>query len=95
MKSYDLIKSLLEDYPQLRNSDKALQFTVWNKQGLVQDRAITYDNYKKALSSETIRRTRQKIQENHPELCPTSDKVKQFRRKKQDTKSTFIYRELI
>ena len=93
MKVYDLVKQILEDHPQTRNSDKALHFTVWNKLGLIKNRAITYEDYKEAPSTETIRRSRQKIQELYPELGPTSDKIKRARRKKQETKGTFIYRE--
>lgn len=93
MKAYDTIKQLLEKHPHTRNSDKALAFNVWNKQGYIKNRAITFEDFKKALSFETIRRTRQKIQEKHPLLRPTDKKVIKARRQKQETKGTFIYQE--
>ena len=90
---YDLVKEIMTDYPKTRNSDKALHFTVWNKLGLVDGRSISYEKYLKAPSTETIRRSRQKIQELHPELRATSATVRQARRQKQQSKGTFIYRE--
>lgn len=45
-----------------------------------------------APSCESIRRCRQKIQEHYPELGPNKE-VKKLRKNKQESKSTFVYRE--
>jgi len=92
---YDIVKQTLIEHPQTRNDDKSLTFTVWNRLGFIHNRAITYDDYRKAPSTETIRRTRQKLQETIPELIPTDLKTIQIRKKKQLTKGTFIYREVV
>jgi len=100
MKLYDVVKTLLENVPELRNSDKKLLWSVYIKKGLVQVSAtnnpmlskITLMDYLNAPSAESVTRARRKVQENHPELQATSSVVNQ-RRKKQATKGTFIYRE--
>jgi len=93
MKIYDLVKQLLTNNPELRNSDKKLIWNVWKYLGLIDfDGWITEESFMKAPSCESIRRCRQKIQEHHPEL-QASEEVKKLRKKKQDSKSTFVYRE--
>lgn len=93
MTVYDLVYLCLKEHKQARNSDKFLYFFLLSKQGLVKNKTLTWENFKKAPSFETVRRSRQKVQEEHPELGPTSDRVKQLRGRKEDTKGTFIYRE--
>jgi len=97
MKLYDLVKSLLTDHPELRDSDKKLIWRVWEELDLTGttelSQAMYYANFLRAPSTESIRRCRQKIQEKHPELRG-SKKVQEFRKAKQETKSTFVYREL-
>lgn len=98
-KIYDLVKQLLTDNPELRNSDKKLIWEIWKRCGLTyfypnndDGGYISFDNFMKAPSFESCRRTRQKIQEHHPEL-QASEEVKKLRKKKQESKSTFVYRE--
>jgi hypothetical protein len=94
-KIYDLVKTILEVYPQTRNDDKSLHFSVWNKLGFLENRSISWENYKKAPSTETIGRVRRKLQEMYSHLQPTDPKVIRIRKAKQETKGTFIYREEI
>ncbi len=91
MKTYLLIKSLLTKYPETRNSDKLLQWKIWDAQGALVNNCLTYNNWMhKAKLSETIRRTRQKIQERHPEL--RADKETEAKREaKEATKGTWIF----
>lgn len=95
-KLYDSIKILLKEYPYLRDSDKKLQWKVWQIQGYISHDTLSYGNFMNAklISTETIRRTRQKIQEKCPELRG-SLKVQALRDRKRKTKGTFIYREPI
>ena len=99
-KLYDLIKNLLTDYPELRDSDKKLIWEVWSKLDFINDddgsydgELITYQNFVDAPSTETIRRCRQKIQELNPELRG-SQKIRKAREEKAKEKGTFIYREI-
>ena len=99
IKTYDLIKELLTDYPELRDSDKKLMWRVWNELGFILRDGrewipdfINKDDFMKAPSTETIRRCRQKIQELHPELR-SSKEVQKMKDKKEASKSTFVYRD--
>lgn len=105
MRTYDLVLKLLKTKEQTRNSDKLLFTEVLRYLGAIktvtwfsQDReAVMVESLLSGNlpSFETIRRTRQKIQETKPELGATSSKVIEVRHQKQLTKSTFIYREEI
>lgn len=92
MKTYDLVKHLLEEQPELRDSDRKLLWQVWKQQGI----ANTYVSYKDfmnvATSAESITRARRKIQELHPKLRP-SLKIAEARTEKANTKGTFIFNE--
>lgn len=75
----DLIKRLLTDYPQLRGNDRRLYLAVLWKLGYPLDVSIkdffnddSYPNY------ESVRRCRQKTQEENPELLP-EDKIQKAR----------------
>lgn len=98
MKTYDLILKLLDQEPELRNSDKRLIWRVWQKTGFVKEGVsfsyIPYQYFmsKKLPHPETIRRTRQKIQELHPELGAVAD-VARAREEKAKSKGTWIFRE--
>lgn len=93
-KLYDVVKQLLIDWEELRNSDKKLLWAVWNTKGLVShDGKISRLDFYQAPSSESVTRARRKVQENHPELQATSAQVKSKRGQKQQTKGTFVYRE--
>lgn len=96
MKIYDKVKQVLIEDEQARNSDKYLYWALLKKVGLIPpwETGLTYERWMRAPSFETVRRTRQKLQETEPEKYgATSTKVKKARRQKQDTKGTFIYRE--
>ena len=56
------------------------------------DFTINYENFMDATSPENIRRTRQKVQQDHPEL-QSSKKVLETKKKIEDQKGTFVYLE--
>jgi hypothetical protein len=70
----DLVYSLLLNWPEMRDNDRQLMLNVWAKQ----DATLTTDKLFKDFAAdfkrgkfadpESIRRTRQKLQEVHPEL---------------------------
>lgn len=93
MKLYDKIKNLLECNPSLRDSDKKLMWTVWMNEQKASLGYMDYDDFMTATSPESCRRARQLVVANHPELGPTSDKIKKVRRSKELSKGTFAYRE--
>lgn len=92
MKLYDRVKKLLEDYPKLRDSDRLLIWNVWGMEGLVHDGVITKENFLKAPHTESIRRVRQKIQEQHPNL-QSSPEVQKAKKTKEKKKGNFVYKE--
>lgn len=76
MRIKDVVKRILSEIPETRDSDKLLILYVWQAQGLV----FTPEQiqaYKKVASSETIRRIRQKFQEEG--LYRASDDVEEAR----------------
>lgn len=93
MKTYDVVKKILERNESARNSDKWLMWLVWEHQGVAGITMVKTSFIGKAISPESIRRARQKIQGVHPYLKPTSKRVRDFRERKKNTKGTFIYRE--
>jgi hypothetical protein len=94
MKVYDKVKLILEEEPATRENDRLLIWRVWERQGLANSNYIPRQCFLfKATSPETVRRVRQKIQERHSELRPSSPVVIAKRRQKQASKGTFIYRE--
>ena len=94
MKLFDKVKLLLIQDPKLRDSDKLLQWRVWAQQGHVMNGALSFESFMNhhLISSETIRRTRQKVQENFPDLR-SSERIQKFKDAKRKTKGTFVYRE--
>lgn len=93
MKLYDLVKNLLEENPTLRDSDKLLIWKVWERCGYVTSGTVMrYENFVKATSTESIRRVRQKIQEQYPSLCSSAG-VQAIKEAKRQQKGTHIYRE--
>lgn len=70
----DVVYSLLLNWPEMRDNDRQLMLNVWAKQ----DDGLTNGKLFKDFASdfktgrfadpESIRRTRQKLQELHPEL---------------------------
>ena len=64
--------------PQCRSDDKRLIWHIWmDDLGAWWGMEINYDSFRKVSSPETIRRSRQKLQENG--LCLPPDKVYQGR----------------
>lgn len=95
MKLYNLIYKLLIDRPDLRNSDRRLMWAVWEREGAISYGALTLDSFlRKSTSSESIRRTRQKIQQEYPNL-QASKHVEDMRKAIEDKKGTFIFRQII
>lgn len=94
MKLYDRVKLLLERYPQLRDSDRLLIWNVWGAEGLIKDGSITRSDFLIAPHMESIRRVRQKIQEQYPQL-QSSPGVAQAKKLKAKKKGTFIYQETV
>lgn len=94
MRIYDLVKQILEENPDTRNSDKKLIWKVWEVLDLTGLDVIIYDNFMKAPSSESITRARRKIQELHPSLQAT-ESVRRQRQQIEDQRGTYIFREEI
>ena len=95
MKTYELIKKLLIERPELRNSDKKLAWVVWDRQGLVRCGMLSkFDFMTVAEHFETIRRTRQMVQRDCPEL-KASEVIQNAKDEKRASKGTFVYRNEI
>jgi len=82
----DRVKALLVRHPHLRNSDNKLIATIWQsdliKMGLVSMDITAYEflklySFEELSNAETIRRVRQKIQEENPELRGTVNEARQ------------------
>lgn len=93
-KLYDTIRSLLETNADLRDSDRELIWALWELEGFAGKYISKHDFIFSALNTETVRRTRQKVQENHPELS-SSESALRAKNEKQETKGTFVYRETL
>lgn len=91
---YEKIKQLLIDSACYRNSDRRLIWRIWEEQGLTGGGGvyINFGQFMLATSPETIRRTRQKVQQDFPEL--QSDKsVLKVKKSIEAQKGTHVYRE--
>jgi hypothetical protein len=62
MRTKKLVERVLELKPEARDNDKLLMLYVWQMQGLHMSKG-QLEAFKKASSPESIRRTRQKLQE--------------------------------
>jgi len=94
MKLYDLVRKLIETDKSVLYNDHKLCVEVWRTQGLISGGAISEINLIDAAeSSWTIRRTRQKILEDHPELVP--DNLERSRRSRQKKGQYFVYHERV
>lgn len=93
---YDMVKSLLIEYPRLRDSDKLLLWAVWNETGLIKrvdgELIISFQKFMDAVTPETVTRCRRKIQEKYPSLLG-SRAIVDAREAKAKTKGTFIFQE--
>ena len=96
MKIYDVVKDLLVQHPKLRDSDRLLIWNVWNLTGHLSTdgRSISLEDFKVAPHMESIRRVRQKIQEQHPELRSTHP-VQEVKDSKEAWGGNHVYREEI
>ena len=97
MKLYDHIKDLLKFSSEYRNSDKKLIWKIWEDEGLISNsftdgESLSYESYLDCTSQETIRRTRQKVQADFPELR-SDKKVQSMKDKKRSTGGNFVYHE--
>lgn len=94
MKLYDIVKNLLSKHKEYRDSDRDLIWAVWEQMGYARNGMLLKSSFinPDCPNTETIRRSRQKIQEENPEL-QASAKVQQLRKTKELTKGTFIYSE--
>lgn len=92
MKIYDLSKSILEKYPSTRSDDKKLIWVVLGELGYIHDGVIAKEDFLNSPSFESVRRSRQKIQELHHELAP-NEFVKSARKHIEEQKGTHIFRE--
>lgn len=75
LKIHETVFSLLEKYPHLRDDDNKLMATIWRSEvgkglfdGLSAQEFLIYFADGRLSSSESIRRCRQRIQEQNPEL---------------------------
>jgi hypothetical protein len=92
MTIYDLVKELLTLKPALRDSDRKLIWSVWITENKIVGGKISLEDFSTATSTESIRRARQKVQEEHPELC-SSPLIQKIKDDKEEDKGTFVYRE--
>lgn len=92
MKLYEVIYKLLKEHTELRDSDKKLQWRIMELTGAIRNGVLTYESWMNAENTETIRRTRQKVQEDHEEL-KSSPQVQAYKDAKESTQGKFVYRE--
>lgn len=77
MKLNNTIEHILLNYPEARDSDKYLILKVWEQYGLYLS-DVQKDKFMDCPSTESIRRTRQKLQEQGK--YKASDRVSRHRR---------------
>jgi len=94
IKLFDRIKYLLELSPLFRNSDEELQWKIWIDTGSVVNGVMTKSGFLKAVNPESIRRTRQKVQEAHPELKADPGDLA-LREEKEKSGGNFAYQETL
>lgn len=94
MRLYDIVKILLTEERNCRNSDKKLMWRVWEKLGYVRSGNLSRESFlnAKCPTPESVTRCGRKLREKYPAL--EADKnVLEARRKKEAEKGTFVYRE--
>ena len=90
MNLYIKIKDLLTEDRKFRNEDKELIWRLWEDEGTVVNNMLTKSSFISGLCVETIRRTRQKVQENHKEL-QADLKVQEDRKVIEKTGGNFVF----
>jgi len=101
VKIYDKVLNVLRDHPETRNSDDLLYWQVLYELGFVirksslfgDDWYLSKDEFMKAPYYESIRRSRQKAQQNFPELQETEEAVKKARDSKRRFGGNHPYHE--
>ncbi len=82
----DRVKALLVKHPHLRDSDNKLIATIWkrdlmnrklNSNSITANTFLTFYSIGELTNAETIRRVRQKLQEENPELRGTVNEARQ------------------
>lgn len=87
MKLYDKVKNLLQEHPELRDSDKKLLIEVWKGQGIINNGYMNEALFlRSAISAESITRARRKIQEGHMHLR-SCEEVEQERKVREENYS--------
>ena len=76
----NLVEQMLKNFPDTRNSDIRLILAVWTREGLELS-PEQYAKIQKCSNPESIRRTRQKLQENGKYLAQAD--IKDARMKKE------------
>ena len=92
VKTYNIVKKLLEKHPELRDSDKELIWTLLELQGKVYEGRVSKKGFLSAVSAESVTRARRKVQEKYPEL-QSSEWIQRRREEKEKEKGNFVYRE--
>jgi hypothetical protein len=90
MNLYLKIKDTLTEDKKYRNSDKELFWRLWIDEGSVVNGCMTKELFMKATSSETLRRTRQKVVENHKDL-EADPSVLERRKGVEKTGGNFVF----
>jgi len=91
---YDVVKEVLEKYPQTRGDDKKLIWVVFGMLGFVDDKKITRENFLEAPSCESVTRARRKVQENFPDLNP-NEFVLRARKTIEEKRGFHVYHEKV
>jgi hypothetical protein len=72
----ELVRQLLEQYPQTRDNDNLLMSLIWRKESNLLNFFHRLESGK-LTPAETIRRCRQRLQLDHPELRGTMYELRQ------------------
>lgn len=93
-KLYNLVLKLLQEDSALRDSDKKLIWKVWESEGKLYQGVMTYGNLlsPSTTTPESVTRCRRQIQRLNPSLRASAG-VQRFRKIKQATKGTYVFRE--
>lgn len=110
MTTYEQVYTILEECPHTRSSDKELYWEYWRRQGVIEIDYPRKEYISKAKfieisgHTESLRRSRQKIQQLHKEqvaegklkiqdsLLPAAE-VAKYRAELEKEKGTHVYRE--
>jgi hypothetical protein len=86
-----LVKEMLEKYPETRGNDKKLMLHLWVEEGFILNKDQTKIFLRNCSSPETIRRTRQKIQHDG-QLLPDGVTVERRKKKAQEMHDKFRHK---